>query len=336
MAVDIADWVESKLERATKSAGDEWTASCPRCDKWSTFYINAETGAFVCFACEFRGKSLVGVIAEVEGCSWAEAAAFLFKESVKFRRKGDIVTIRERARLLRSKEAEPEPPAVDAPLPREFKPVFGPKGWSFPGYLKQRRVKPSTAKRWGMGYCRVGKYAGRLIIPIVCPAGHSFTARDMIGDQEPKYLNPPAADHRRLLIGWNVAKLTGDFCIVEGPLDAVKMDQHGIPTLAVGGKVLHSEQLKMLFSLSEQAAVTVLLDPEEATAPFDVASQLSVHFERIYIARLPMGTDPGDSTKSQAAAALERAARFKGARGARTSALLERSRARAADRFRGA
>jgi hypothetical protein len=317
-AFNVRDYVESRLDKARDSAGSEITANCPRCDRWGGFYVNGETGRFVCFKCEFRGSGIVGLVAEVEGISPSEARAYIFKNSVTLRRREDIFTLGDRLRGLRPIEASESsrdaPPLVDAQLPREFRPVWDGKAWALPAYLKERRIKSTTARAWGLGYCRVGNYAGRLIIPISCPGGNSFTARDMTGGQLPKYLNPPGADHGRLLIGWDKVDLTKDICLVEGPLDAIRWYQHGISALAVGGKVLHADQLGMLFHLSPHQAVTVALDPEERTAPYNVAQQLSVHFEQVYIARLPDGVDPGDSTQSQAEAACETAVRFTGER----------------------
>jgi len=277
-------------------------------------HVNGDKGAYVCFKCDFRGRSPVGLVAEVEGITWSEARAYIFKRSIKLRRKDDVFTVADRIRALRERDRPVEVGPVEYSLPREFKPCYKDGKWSLPEYLKQRRIKSDTARRWGLGWCRVGDYAGRLIIPIECPGGYSFTARDMTGEQEPKYVNPTGADHRRLLIGWNVVKRTGDLCLAEGPLDVIKLDQNGIPAMAVGGKVLHSDQLAMLFKLPDSAAVTVMLDPEEALAPFDMASQLAVHFDRIYIAHLPEGVDPGDASRRQASSAVESATPYTGER----------------------
>jgi DNA primase len=322
---DIRGYVESRLDKVRDSAGVEITANCPRCGRWGGFYVNAETGGFVCFKCDFRGKNVSWLVAEVEGISHAEALSLIFRSSVKLRRRADVFTLGDRLRGLRAEgevelgELEP----VEATLPREFRPCWDGKAWRLPAYLKERRIKSDTARAWGLGFCRVGQYAGRLIIPIVCPGGQSFTARDMTGEQLPKYLNPPGADHGRLLIGWNLANLTGDICLVEGPLDAIRWYQHGIPALAVGGKHLHSDQLGMLFKLAPTQAVTVALDPEEKTAPLEVAQQLTVHFERVYIARLPDGVDPGDSNRTQAESAVENAVRYTGDRALRLKGKLE-------------
>lgn len=341
MAFDVESWGEANLTRWTKSAGVEWTCECPNCGKWSSFYINGETGAFVCFACDFRGKDATGVVAHVEDISWAEARKYIFTSTVKLRRKSELFTLADRIRGLRPdaerESDELEPLAFD--LPKGFRPVWDKKrGWSYPVYLKERRIKAETAKRWGLGWCRFGDYANRLVIPINCPNGRSFTARAMVDDLEPKYKNPTGADHARVLIGWDVyadrhAMIRSDLCLVEGPLDAIKFDQHGLPALAVGGKVLHSEQLEMLFELNPRQAITVVLDPEEKLSPLDIANQLSVHFGGIYVARLPDGVDPGDSTRRQAHKAVDKAERFRGTRGERINAHLGLVATKADDRF---
>lgn len=340
---DVEEWCEANLDRWTKSAGTEWTSNCPVCSGWGCFYVNADTGAFVCFKCsgpdgdaDFKGRDATGLIAEVEGITWAEAKRWIFKNAVKLRRKDELFTLADRIRGLRvsgDDDDEVDDGPVEYDLPKAFRPVWTRKGgWAVPVYLRERGIKRDTARKWNIGYCRVGDYRNRLIIPIICPNGYSFTGRTM-DDEDPKYKNPTGADHRRLLIGWDVVRRTGDLCIVEGPLDAVKFDQHGIPAFAVGGKILHSEQLEMLFKLSPSQAITVVLDPEERLGPLNIASQLECHFDRIYIARLPDKVDPGDSTKKQAKRAVSKAEKFDGGRSATVKARLDGVRDRIADRY---
>lgn len=345
MEFDIASYLEGSLDKVKPSANNEVTAICPACGRWGGFYANRESGAYVCFKCEFRGKSIVGLVAQVEGLDWSEARGYIFKRVVKFARKETLITLQERIKLLRpgGDEDDEEAPvgAVNYDIPKGVTPCYNAKtdSWKLPPYLKERGLKTRTIKAWGLGFCRRIEVpfplyrekplfmADRLFIPIRCPAGHSWTARDMTGEQMPKYMNPPGADHRRLLIGWNVARLTGDLVICEGPLDAIKLWQHDITALALGGKELHDEQLAQLMELSPETAVTVMLDPEEEVAPLNVATRLSIHFKNIYMAKLPMGVDPGSSTREQAHTAVDEATRWKGGRLPRLKALLERSRA---------
>ncbi len=154
-----------------------------------------------------------------------------------------------------------------------------------------------------------------------------MTARAMSDDVfGGRYMNPPGADHSHLLIGWNMARVTGDLVICEGPLDAVRLYQNDVSAVAVGGHELHDSQLAMLMRLSPESAITIMLDPEETIRPFDFAKRLSVHFKWIYIATLPDGVDPGDATKRQVHGALDNAKRWTGSRFPRLRQVLERSR----------
>jgi DNA primase len=320
MLFDIASYVESRLSHAKHSGGrtgQEMTALCPRCEKSGKFYINIESGRFVCFSCDFRGRSVVWLVAEIEGLSTSEARAFIFRQSVAIRRRDSKAVLRDRIAALRpyaaTNESTNEPEIVD--LPKTFRPVWDGKKWDVPLWLKEKRgIFRRTARAWGLGYCRVGRYAGRLIIPIECPNGSSFTARDMTEEQEPKYLNPQNANHSKLLVGWNLIPTVADLVICEGPLDAVKLWQHHIPALALGGKELHSDQLELLGALSSEQAIIIMLDPDAHEAPFKVAEKLHVSFDSVYIASLPEGVDPGDSTAEQAHRAVDHAKRWTGER----------------------
>jgi DNA primase len=336
---DIAAYLEDKLAKFKLSAGSELTGVCPveDCGRYGGFYVNSETGAWLCNKCGGRGRGIASLVEIIEGLAYHEAVAFVFRRSVELRRRETLATLRERLQALRphsSTEEVPEITYVDDPLPGEFRPCYravkGKPAWQLPPYLKERRIKSATIKAWGMGYCRAGRYAGRLIIPVECPNGKSFTARDMFGDQIPKYMNPTGTDFRRLLIGWNLARLTGDVVLCEGPLDAVMLYQHGISALSLGGKELHDEQMAMLMSLPSDTNVIIMLDPEEDLAPWKLALKLSVHFRNILVSKLlpvdggvkrgvdkegkPVKLDPGNSTFIEADGAILQAMRWTGSR----------------------
>lgn len=342
MRFDIEEYVLSNLVRpkpVESKNGQEMTAVCPACEKYGGFYVNKESGAYLCNKCSFRARTVVGLVAQVEGISWSEARAYIFEKSVKLRRKSDVFSLVDRVRALRPeavKDEDEERENVDVELPEYFVPIFDPKrkpNWKIPHYLKERRIKSYTVKDWGLGYCRKGKYSDRLIIPIDCPNGVSWTARAMSDDVwGPKYLNPPGADHSRLLIGWNVSRITGDLVLCEGPLDAVKLYQNDISALALGGKELHDEQLGLLMTLNKSSAITIMLDPEEDIAPYNIAARLSVHFDYIYIAKLPKikidgkMVDPGSAPRKMSHMAIDKAEKWTGSRSHRLKAIISRSK----------
>lgn len=357
MNFDVEQYAEDNLSRVKPvqaGSGHELTAVCPSCDRYGGFYLNCDTGAYLCNKCDFRARTVVGLVAHVEGISWSEARSYIFKKSVKLRRKADLFTLLDRIRALRPDAIveDDDQDNVNVDRPKYYVSIHDKDRdpeWQIPKYLKagSRSIKASTAKAWGLGYVRkrdptegAQNLEDRLIIPIDCPAGVSWTARAMSEDVwGPKYLNPSGADHRRLLIGWHVAKLTGDVVICEGPLDAVRLYQHQVSALALGGKELHDEQLAMLMDLPKSSAVTIMLDPEEEIAPFDIAARLNVHFDHIYIAKLPMklangeACDPGNATKAMVHDAMDEAKQWKGSRMARLKHLVSRARTNAQKRF---
>lgn len=316
MKFDIVEYVESNLNKAGTTASGELIAECPWCERHGAFYINPDTGNFICFKCDQRGRHLVGVVAQVEGISWRQAKEFILKRAVQFRRKETPQSLLELIRNLRPEDDRKgihgDNKVVEVELPEEFVPVHAAGRWNYPMYLKERGIKRATASEWGLGFCEKGRYEGRIVIPIGCPNGRSFTARDATGVGWPKILNPPRADHARLLIGWDCMKAGHDIALVEGPFDAIRWSQHGIQTLALGGKTLHVEQLRMINRLPIDTSITIALDPEEIEAPYKIAKQLICRFDNVFIAHLPFGIDPGASAEKQAKKAYEEARKFIG------------------------
>lgn len=315
MGFDIEGYVRDNLSKVMDSSNGELTALCPECEAGGgKFYVNKKTGRFICFKCDFRGSNFAAIIAKVEGISFRKAREFIFRNTVVFAKREDYWRIEEIFRDFKAdaglEEEDPEP--VDFGAPRTTVPCWDGKRWRFPKWLKTRGIKRQTARAWGLGFVRIHeRYAGRLIIPIECPGGRSFTARDMTGEQEPKYLNPKGADHRRLLIGWHVMPDTGSVVLCEGPFDALKLWQHSFSALAVGGKELHAEQLAMLKALGSGTRITIMLDGEEHVAPEKMATRLGFFFKRIQIAQLPYKVDPGDATYQQISEAIIEAKRWK-------------------------
>jgi len=309
---DIVSYCKNNLNGASVTGSKQITAVCPVCDRWGAFYVDMKTGNYICFKCNFRGRRAIGLIAEIEQITWQEARSFLLTKIVKFRRRKTPLTLLDVIKKIGGKEQEFENKCrVECDLPKKMKKIWDGKNWRFPKYLADRKIERETAKVWNLGYCETGDFAHRLIIPISCPNGYSFTARDLTGRAQPKYKNPPGVSHSRLILGWDYVDPKADVILVEGPFDAIKMWQHGFNALSLLGKNLHKSQLRMITShFPPSTSFVIMLDPEEIDAPFNVAKQLGCRYGGIYIAKLPFGVDPGDSTKEQAANAIGKSESF--------------------------
>jgi len=318
VSFDYLEYVQESLDGVREGAGDNVSAACPFCGKANHFSINIENGHWRCFKCDERGLDFAWLIAEVEGLSLERARAFIMRRTVTFRRREVAPeSLSDRLRRLRgAPESTQVPEDVLTPLPTEFVPVHGPDGrWSMPEYLLERGMTRNAARHWGLGYCTRGRYADRIVMPIVCPAGSSFTARAALdGMRGARYLNPEEAKHGRLVYGWAGCDGSEWVVLVEGPFDTIRLWQYGTPALALLGKELHRDQLRLLCQLPAVTRIVVMLDPEARGMAEKVASRLSTRFEDIWIAQLPGGADPGDSSGKQVRAALSRAERYTGDR----------------------
>lgn len=333
MKFDVKSYVFDNLPHVSATSTGEIMAECPWCERHGGFYINVKTGNYICFKCEERGHHLVGVVAQVEGIPYEQAKTFILRRVIRKRREGSTCDLLEKIQGLRPHDDQfiTTDDRVNVDLPAEFIPVYDEKRkkpWMYPAYLKERGVVRETARQWSLGFCDYGKYAKRVIIPITCPNGKSFTARDVTGESERKILNPPDSGQHKLLMGWPTVTVSEDIALVEGPFDAIKLSQYGIPALALGGKVLHSAQLAMLFLRHPGASVVIMLDPEEVTAPFAIARQLICKIENVSIAKLPTGIDPGAATEEQAHEAHDGAKLYRGDRSGQLTARLGASRTR--------
>lgn len=318
MSFDYREYVQDNLDGVRKSTGSNLSATCPWCDKPGHFSVNIETGRWRCFKCDVRGHDFARLIAEVEGISVGHAHAHMMRRTINFRkpREEQPEGLLSRLRRLRGAPESPqEPEGTLYPSPLEFVPVYGPDGrWSMPEYLLQRGVTRKAARHWGLGYCTRGRYADRIVMPISCPNGQSFTARAAVEMRGPRYLNPKEAKHSRLVYGWDCAIGHPVIVLVEGPFDAIRLWQYGIPALGLLGKELSRQQARLLCRLPITTRIVVMLDPEARDKAFKAASMLSFKYRDLWISQLPADVDPGEASKMQALTALNGAERYTGDR----------------------
>jgi DNA primase len=184
-------------------------------------------------------------------------------------------------------------------LPAEFHPLRNTpesetggriRAATFRQYLSERGLSPATVEQYGIGYCRTGKYAWRVVIPIMFFGTLiSFVAR-AISDRQPKVLTPPGSRTGTVL--FNLDRLWGreDVVLVEGIFDALAMPDRAV---AVLGSRLSAAQMRLLTEAGVRR-ITFCFDPDPSgqKAVANIAEQLVARFDDIRIAHLPAGTDP--------------------------------------------
>ena len=290
---DVSEYIDERMRvglRSDGSSGTELVLDCPICEASNKLYVNEKSGLWICYRCGEKGNA-TKLVSHVEGISFREARRFVLRGSMDRPSR----TVDE----IRNMDTEPirdsRKPVVS--LPSEFIPIFerGSNVWRVPTYLKSRGISPTVAASFGLGFCKAGRYAGRLILPAnVFGQLRTFQGRSM-GDFEPKYLGPSGDKKGSALFGLDEAFGAEEVLIVEGPLDVVSLAGKGYTAIGLMGKVATMSQATLLKRAGVRRAV-VMLDGDARRDAGKVANLLSDVLDNVKIAELPAGFDPDDAS----------------------------------------
>jgi DNA primase len=242
--------LESILGRF-RNQGSEKLFFCPECGHHKRkLSINLDRGAFKCWVCNYRGKSIRRLVRkhgtynnlkdwdEIYGRPNIANFDFLFAE----------------------KEEEVK---VDVQMPEFFRSLLR-KDLKFVdkepfNYLANRGLTKEDIIKWKIGYCNSGEYKNRIVIPSFDDDGelNYFIARSYRGDYF-KYKNPKATKDvifNELFIDWDK-----DLTIVEGVFDAINAG-NAVPIL---GSTLHSGSNLLRKIVRNDTPCYIALDPDAA------------------------------------------------------------------------
>jgi len=218
--------LESILGRF-RNQGSEKLFYCPECGHHKRkLSINLDRGAFKCWVCDYRGKSIRRLVRkhgtynnlkdwdEIYGRPNIANFDFLFAEKEE------------------ETKAQVEMPEFFRSLLRKDLKFVDKEAFN---YLTKRGLTKEDIIKWKIGYCNSGEYKNRIVIPSFDDDGelNYFIARSYRGDYF-KYKNPRATKDvifNELFIDWDK-----DLTIVEGVFDAINAG-NAVPIL---GSTLHS------------------------------------------------------------------------------------------------
>jgi len=267
------------------------TYSCPVCsydiknldvlDEKYNLEVNYKLGVFKCWSCS-ETHSTHGT---------------LFKLIKKYGNKKQL----GKFQLLRPESNEDNPKREYKPvrLPKEFikfkdvslgfkmTPYFK-QAWN---YLKNRNITDEMIEKYNIGFCYLGEYGGRIIIPSYDEDErlNYFVARSYQNKPKFKYKNPEA---QKEIIIWNEHDIKWDETIylVEGVFDSIFLP-NSIPML---GKVLHEKLFNKLYDSAKK--IVIVLDGDA----WDNAEKLYHKINcgklmgKVWIVKLPIDKDIAD------------------------------------------
>ena len=269
-------------------------------EKTASFQIYPDTDKYYCFGCH-RNGDVIDFLAEVRHRTTDTDFLIELAEELGIERKDDkyakhrkvLVNVAEfwHRCLFKSEEAK--------------------------DYLNARGIKPSTAKKWQLGYApgvlhkknhspelfdlglvkegKRGNYSffrNRLVIPITINNQiHGFGGR-ALGDDKAKYVNSPQHPlfHKReILFGLDKATILDEtLVIVEGYFDVITLHQAGfVNTVCVMGTALTKEQLNMVASRNIKRIVLAYdSDLAGAKATWTSAKIIAQYLPTVHIAAI--------------------------------------------------
>lgn len=240
-----------------KVKGDEWyNINCTECqnhgfkvDTRHLFGINYRRGYTHCFKCKTKYK----------------LTHFLKLANVNYN-KDDFVF--NEAPLLTTK--------TTIEFPKEYINTLELFDSRYSNYVKaleyiEKRIGLDLALRINVGFCHIGRYANRIIIPIFDTRDNIvyFVARAIYKFTEPKVLNP-IGEKRAILFNWNVAQNFSEIYLAEGVFGALSVFPYGVATL---GKEITDSQILVLLR-SNVKIINIILDGNAIQDAYGVADKI--------------------------------------------------------------
>lgn len=307
-------WLESRFGSVKRQGKNlcvcaPWPNASGEPDKKHHLSVWPEGNCYHNWRPPHNSGSLVSLVVETDGCSFAEAAERLGASPDSVR-----ITADSFQRALQKLEddgarkraaREGLSTATPAALPPGFTAFDDPRASGDPlaraalAHLESRGVPPGP---FGIGYCgtapRVSglpKMDGRVVVPYFDRHGRVvyWTARSVDG-LGPKYANPPSNSGS---LGKGAAlwcsdwsRRGGDVFLVEGALDAVSLAVAGVRSAAIGGCEVSAEQEKLVASLGA-SRVVLAFDSDEAgrAGTTKAAASLRSRGLRVALVRQPDG-----------------------------------------------
>jgi DNA primase len=313
--------------------GEQATGPCPLPlhtgeRKTDSFSANLPKGIFQCFSCGAKGNLLdFAVLMEKRN---PKSGQDLRQTAIELSKRYQLQHVGSEQKTRQTVKAsngagkpqgttpseKPAPtenekdPIINAPLPFELRDLDE----KHP-YLHDRGLTPETIRLFGLGFCKKGRLAGRIAIPIHDEGRHLIAYAGRLVDESaispeiPKYLFPGTREDRgerfefrKSLVVYNAHRLkpkTIHLVVVEGFASVWWLTQNGFPDcVGLMGSSLSPEQAKIIHNIvGDHGHITVLTDGD--VPGMRCCDEIRAKLGRsisIHRPKLPIGAQPTDFT----------------------------------------
>ncbi len=260
-------------------------------DNPRAFVVSRSKNLWRCFTGCDAGGDVVELVHRLDRCSYRRIAHYL----------SDL-----------ARDPQPTPPPIK-PIARPTKP-FSPFRRRLPldpeaDFLHHKAIHPPTARRFEAGLYRGPGFLSqaigvRLHDPQARPLGYAARRLDPQAIQDRgKWNFPPRLPKDQLLYNLHRVRDSHSLVIVECPWGVMRLDQIGIPAVALLGTHLSAVQQQLLLP-TPHLIVMMDGDPAGRNAASRVGQQMHAH-PNLSVASMPNGFDPDELTDGQLAAILQ-------------------------------
>ena len=268
MEADKLKILNNILGYPKRQGQSEYYYHCPFCNHHKKkLAINFNNG-FHCWICDSRGKNIYRIVRKFGN----------YQQRQKYLELQGRLDLNEFEDLFKELNNVEEKQQID--LPEEFISLCN-KDLSMDTtdafrYLNSRGIGRREILKWKIGYCKEGRYAGRIIVPSFDKGGdcNYFIARSFVGHQR-RYLNPPADRDivfNELMIDWDEPII-----LVEGVFDAIAAGENAIPIL--GSTLRERSRLFQAIALHDTPVYMSLDGDAEKKAEWIIKSMLKYDLE---------------------------------------------------------
>jgi len=252
-------------------------------------------GVFHCFGCGSKGN-FFHLIAHLEGKTLSEIIKEYKKEEVDVKKLLEMKEFFTNV-LQEEKEIKNTIRVLSKDLLLKFKKPFG----KYLNYLYKRKINNSSIKKWNILCCSRGKWTGRIVFPIEDTKKRLISLEARKIDEANKLYKTRKlkdTDRKKVLYGLQFIKKGTKVVLVEGPFDAIYLQQFGIPAVAIGtASISHWQIMKLVkftdrVALSLDGSVPYMTDDNKLSIKRE-KTKLLRYFE-VDVVRLPINKDPND------------------------------------------
>jgi len=268
MEADKLKILNNILGYPKRQGQSEYYYHCPFCNHHKKkLAINFNNG-FHCWVCDQRGKNIYRIVRRFGD----------YQQRQKYRELQGLVDLSDFEEMFKEYNSIQEKQVLEMPegfvslcnkdLPMDSTDAIR--------YLSSRGIGRREILKWKIGYCKEGRYGGRIIIPSFDVDGdlNYFIARSYVGHSR-RYLNPPADRDivfNELNIDWDEPVI-----LVEGVFDAIAAGNNAIPIL--GSTLREKSRLFQAIAIHDTPVYMALDHDAEKKAEWIIKSMLKYDLE---------------------------------------------------------